>query len=177
MPAQFPYLIGRRTESLGKNKDNEGVYERKDPIIPHSIKQNGKDFNSLSFTAFQTWTHSLLLLKEQKGAELKKEFNKSEKPSLHCLSTILDPKFLQALEFKRKKNICTCLKQKQIYCTNIYYRKMLNWRRTYGAGMRTRSPKVKNGKKQVKCTLSSLGPETWVWFAKTNEMSNIKESL
>lgn len=103
MPAQFPYLIGRRTESLGKNKDNEGVYERKDHIIPHSIKQNGKDFNSLSFTAFQTWTHSLLLLKEQKGAELKKEFNKSEKPSLHCLNTILDPKFLQALELKGKK--------------------------------------------------------------------------
>ena len=122
MPAQFPYLIGRRTESLGKNKDNEGVYERKDHIIPHSIKQNGKDFNSLSFTAFQTWTHSLLLLKEQKGAELKKEFNKSEKPSLHCLNTILDPKFLQALELKGKKKICTCLKQKQIYCTNIYYR-------------------------------------------------------
>lgn len=64
------------------------LVKRKGHIILHSVKQNGKGFNSLIFTAFQTWTHRLLLLKEQKGAEVKKKkkLSKVEKPPFHCLS-------------------------------------------------------------------------------------------
>lgn len=71
--AQFLYLIGRKVGSLEKAEDNKGAWKEKGTYYSAFCKANGKGFNSLIFTAFQTWTHRVLLLKEQKGAEVKKK--------------------------------------------------------------------------------------------------------
>lgn len=48
------------------------LLKTKEDMTPYPVMQSGKGCDSLIFTAFHMWAHSLLL-KEQKGAELKKK--------------------------------------------------------------------------------------------------------
>ena len=115
--------------------------------------------------------------KGTKGSWIKERVQQIRKAFSSLLKHHIGSKILTGFRVKGKKKSVPVWSKNKFTALIFITEKMLNCRRNYGAGMRTRSPKVKNGMKQVKCTLSSLGPETWVWFAKINEMSNIKESL